>query len=241
MSQSSQNEGCPPTHQWWKHPDAGMPPVLTSRTPLFKPHIWKPEIETAGGPRWRVHLDVAHFAVREISVCIQDGFLQVVGRHEERPDRDGFVSRCFTRKYKLPAAADERKMVSSLSADGILTAEVPIPADSVPAASIVIPIKVEVRGAVEEEEEESLDGSPPAEASQEEECAGPPCQDREDRDREDEESQREPAAESRPSRVDAAENLGNDWQAPAREEEEIQMPAPADSAEQEQERSLSLN
>uniref|UniRef100_A0A3Q2X963 SHSP domain-containing protein n=1 Tax=Hippocampus comes TaxID=109280 RepID=A0A3Q2X963_HIPCM len=122
-----------------------MPPVLTSCTPLFKPHIWRPEIDSAGEPRWRVHLDVAHFAVHEISVCVQDGFLQVAGRHEERPDRDGFVSRCFTRKYKLPAVADLRKMVSSLSADGILTAEVPIPADSAPAASIVIPIKVRKR------------------------------------------------------------------------------------------------
>lgn len=87
MSQSSQNEGaprCPPAHQWWKHPDAGMPPVLTSRTPLFKPHIWRPEIESAGEPRWRVHLDVAHFAVHEISVCVQDGFLQVAGEFMAR-------------------------------------------------------------------------------------------------------------------------------------------------------------
>lgn len=42
---------------------------------------------------------------------------------------------------RLPAEADTTKMVSTLSADGILTVEAPVPESSVP-ASTIIPIKV---------------------------------------------------------------------------------------------------
>lgn len=42
---------------------------------------------------------------------------------------------------RLPAEADVTKMVSTLSADGILTVEAPVPERSVPALTI-IPIKV---------------------------------------------------------------------------------------------------
>lgn len=42
---------------------------------------------------------------------------------------------------RLPAEADTAKMVSMLSADGVLTVEAPVPESSVPALTI-IPIKV---------------------------------------------------------------------------------------------------
>nr|XP_046242335.1 heat shock protein beta-1 [Scatophagus argus] len=104
--------------------------------------------------RWRVNLDVTHFSPSEISLSVRDGFLEVGGKHEERPDEHGFIARCFTRKYRLPAEIDATKIESRLSVDGILTVEVPVPETSVPAA-IIIPIKVEmeVTGAKQEKEE----------------------------------------------------------------------------------------
>ncbi|XP_041644170.1 heat shock protein beta-1 [Cheilinus undulatus] len=91
--------------------------------------------------KWRVSLDVAHFSPCEISLSVTDGFLQVEGKHEERPDEHGFIARCFTRKYRLPAEIDVSKIASTLSVDGILTVEAPVPESSVPTA-IIIPIKV---------------------------------------------------------------------------------------------------
>lgn len=43
--------------------------------------------------------------------------------------------------FRLPAEIDATKIVSTLSVDGILSVEAPVPETSVPAA-IIIPIKV---------------------------------------------------------------------------------------------------
>uniref|UniRef100_A0A672YQD9 SHSP domain-containing protein n=1 Tax=Sphaeramia orbicularis TaxID=375764 RepID=A0A672YQD9_9TELE len=114
--------------------------------PLFVPYI----TESMHHPsqkmskeqhKWRVSLDVGHFFPSEVSLSVKDGFLEVGGKHEERPDEHGFIARCFTRKYRLPTEIDSTKIVSWLSVDGILTVEAPVPESSVPAA-IIIPIKV---------------------------------------------------------------------------------------------------
>ncbi|KAJ0067922.1 hypothetical protein NL108_011709 [Boleophthalmus pectinirostris] len=120
-----------------------------SPVPLFVPHISGSTLHTApsGGPelyKWRVSLDVGHFSPSEISLSVKDGFLQVGGRHEERPDQHGFVARCFTRKYRLPAEIDVTKIVSWLSVDGLLTVEAPVPAPSDP-VTVIIPVKVSVQ------------------------------------------------------------------------------------------------
>uniref|UniRef100_A0A671XC49 SHSP domain-containing protein n=1 Tax=Sparus aurata TaxID=8175 RepID=A0A671XC49_SPAAU len=91
--------------------------------------------------KWRVSLDVTHFSPSEISLSVRDGFLEVAGKHEERPDEHGFIARCFTRKYRLPAEIDATQITSTLSVDGILSVEAPVPETAVPAATI-IPIKV---------------------------------------------------------------------------------------------------
>uniref|UniRef100_A0A3Q3EX31 Si:dkey-1k23.3 n=1 Tax=Labrus bergylta TaxID=56723 RepID=A0A3Q3EX31_9LABR len=69
--------------------------------------------------KWQVSLDVAHFSPSEISLSVSDGFLEVGGKHEERPDEHGFIARCFTRKYRLPAEIDVSKIASTLSVDGL--------------------------------------------------------------------------------------------------------------------------
>uniref|UniRef100_A0A8C5DKQ8 Heat shock protein beta-1-like n=1 Tax=Gouania willdenowi TaxID=441366 RepID=A0A8C5DKQ8_GOUWI len=92
-------------------------------------------------PKWKVSMDVALFSPAEISVSIRDGFLEVKGKHEERPDQHGFTARCFTRKYRLPGDADVTKVNSTLSADGVLTVEVPFAEASAPPA-VIIPVKV---------------------------------------------------------------------------------------------------
>ncbi len=50
--------------------------------------------------------------------------LLIEGKHEERPDEHGYISRQFTRKYVLPKNVDPATVVSNLSHDGNLTVQV---------------------------------------------------------------------------------------------------------------------
>uniref|UniRef100_A0A3Q3IN42 SHSP domain-containing protein n=1 Tax=Monopterus albus TaxID=43700 RepID=A0A3Q3IN42_MONAL len=160
-----------PLRKWWHlSQDVGLPPFLEPGNPvwmnvnwlqrslaafswplyipapLFVPYICgsmhHPSQKISKEQyKWRVNLDVAHFAPAEISLSVRDGFLEIAGKHEERPDEHGFIARCFTRKYRLPAETDASKISSTLTVDGILTVEASVPEASVPAA-IIIPIKV---------------------------------------------------------------------------------------------------
>uniref|UniRef100_A0A087Y982 SHSP domain-containing protein n=1 Tax=Poecilia formosa TaxID=48698 RepID=A0A087Y982_POEFO len=95
--------------------------------PLFVPYISEPMPHSGQKvSKWRVSMDVSHFSPSEISVSVRDGFLEVGGKHEERPDEHGFIARCFTRKYRLPAQVNVTKLESSLSVDGFLTVEAPL-------------------------------------------------------------------------------------------------------------------
>ncbi|XP_016428311.1 uncharacterized protein LOC107755870 [Sinocyclocheilus rhinocerous] len=127
------------------------------RTPVFAPFtqasgqpMSKLQREMSGGVleavgemcKWKISLDVNHFAPSEITVKIQDGLLVVAGKHEERQDEHGYIARCFTRKYTLPGGVDAENLQSHLSADGILTVEAPLPNIPLP-ADVNIPIQVE--------------------------------------------------------------------------------------------------
>ncbi|TTH54092.1 Heat shock protein beta-1 [Bagarius yarrelli] len=87
--------------------------------------------------RWSVSLDVNHFAPSEIVVRTESGFLEIEGKHEERQDEHGFISRCFLRKYKLPAGIKAESIRSVLTGDGVLTVEATLP-DFVPPANVEI-------------------------------------------------------------------------------------------------------
>ncbi|KAK5878973.1 hypothetical protein CesoFtcFv8_024328 [Champsocephalus esox] len=101
------------------------------------------EIRT-GQDSWKINLDVNHFSPEEITIATKEGYLQISGNHEEKQDDHGSVSRCFTRKYKLPQGVDLQHITSSLSGDGVLSVEAPAPGTSVsnPANEIVIPVQI---------------------------------------------------------------------------------------------------
>lgn len=73
----------------------------------------------------QVILDVQQFAPGEITVKTSEGAVIVEGKHEEKQDEHGFISRQFKRRYLLPKDVDIEQIVSSLSSDGILTVSVP--------------------------------------------------------------------------------------------------------------------
>jgi len=69
---------------------------------------------------FQVQLDVSQFTPEEIGVRVDGRYLIIDGKHEERQDDHGFISRSFTRRYSLPEDVDEKKVEGQLSRDGKL-------------------------------------------------------------------------------------------------------------------------
>lgn len=65
------------------------------------------------------------FKPEEIKVKVVDDFIVVEGKHEERQDKHGYISRQFTRRYKLPPNVNLEAVKSSLSSDGVLSIAAP--------------------------------------------------------------------------------------------------------------------
>uniref|UniRef100_A0A1A7YC05 Heat shock protein beta-1 n=1 Tax=Iconisemion striatum TaxID=60296 RepID=A0A1A7YC05_9TELE len=97
---------------------------------------------------WKVSLDVNHFSPEELVVKTKDGVVEISGKHEERKDEHGFVSRSFTRKYTLPPTASVEKVISSLSPEGFLTVEAPLTHPAIESTETTIPVTVEKKPAV---------------------------------------------------------------------------------------------
>ncbi|CAB3256207.1 unnamed protein product [Arctia plantaginis] len=75
--------------------------------------------------KFQVNVDVQHFAPEEIQVKIKDGHVVVQGKHEERQDDHGYISREFVRRYVLPKGCLPDTVESKLSSDGVLTVTAP--------------------------------------------------------------------------------------------------------------------
>lgn len=76
--------------------------------------------------KFQVNLDVQHFSPNEITVKITGkNIICVEGKHEEKQDHHGYISRHFVRKYVLPEGVNVDKIISNLSSDGVLTITAP--------------------------------------------------------------------------------------------------------------------
>ncbi|XP_005987320.1 heat shock protein beta-2 [Latimeria chalumnae] len=74
---------------------------------------------------FQVLLDVCQFTPDEVTLRTVDNLLEVTGRHPQKADKHGFISREFTRTYILPMDVDPLLVRASLSHDGILSIEAP--------------------------------------------------------------------------------------------------------------------
>ncbi|KPP63168.1 alpha-crystallin B chain-like [Scleropages formosus] len=88
--------------------------------------------------RFVINLDVKHFSPEELTVKVNGEFIEVHGKHEDRQDDHGFVSREFVRKYKIPAGVVPSVITSSLSSDGVLTIMAPRKLEDIPERTIPI-------------------------------------------------------------------------------------------------------
>ncbi|XP_060888944.1 alpha-crystallin A chain [Labrus mixtus] len=71
--------------------------------------------------KFTVYLDVKHFSPDELCVKITDDYVEIQGKHGERQDDHGYISREFHRRYRLPSSVDQSAITCTLTADGLLT------------------------------------------------------------------------------------------------------------------------
>jgi len=84
-------------------------------------------VSKIGKDGFQVSMDVTQFKPSELNVKVVDNSIVVEGKHEEREDDHGFISRHFVRRYALPKGYDPDKIQSTLSSDGVLTVSIPKP------------------------------------------------------------------------------------------------------------------
>jgi HSP20 family molecular chaperone IbpA len=105
----------------WPNAVAAAPLVPHSNPPMQ--HL-ATVCEGVGG--FRVSLDVHQFAPREICVKTQGRAVIIEGKHEEKPDEHGYVTRHFVRRYVLPDEYDPEHVTCSISSDGVLSIIAPL-------------------------------------------------------------------------------------------------------------------
>lgn len=74
---------------------------------------------------FQVSLNVQNFKPEEVEVKVVDNNVIIEAKHEERNEDESYVSRHFSRRYALPDDCNLKDIVSTLSADGILTVRAP--------------------------------------------------------------------------------------------------------------------
>lgn len=84
-------------------------------------------VSNIGKDGFQVCMDVAQFKPSELSVKVVDNSVVVEGKHEERQDDHGYISRHFVRRYAVPKDYDSDKVMSTLSSDGVLSISIPKP------------------------------------------------------------------------------------------------------------------
>lgn len=106
---------------------ASVPLLAGYLRPHRHTHLDESGVSTIANKKdqFKVNLDVQQFKPEEINVKLVDDFLVVEGKHEEKQDQHGFISRQFTRRYKLPANVNPEAIQSHLSSDGILSITAP--------------------------------------------------------------------------------------------------------------------
>ncbi|XP_078277500.1 heat shock protein beta-8 [Rhinoraja longicauda] len=99
----------PPPHYTARY--TGYP---DTRTPLLSP-----------GQPWKMCVNVQSFAPEELAIKTRDGFVEISGKHEEKQEEGGIVSKNFTKKIQLPIEVNPVTVFASLSPEGVLIIEAP--------------------------------------------------------------------------------------------------------------------
>ncbi|NXS63291.1 HSPB3 protein, partial [Brachypteracias leptosomus] len=72
---------------------------------------------------FQILLDVVQFRPEDIIIQTFEGWLLIKAQHGPRMDEHGFISRSFTRQYKLPNGVENKDLSALFCHDGILVVE----------------------------------------------------------------------------------------------------------------------
>ncbi|KAM4808342.1 heat shock protein beta-3 [Rhinophrynus dorsalis] len=81
-------------------------------------------LEAREDPDFKVMLDVVQFRPEDIIIQIFEGWLVIKAEHGYRMDEHGYISRSFTRTYKLPNGIQTKDLSAVFCHDGILAVEI---------------------------------------------------------------------------------------------------------------------
>ncbi|KAK9879613.1 hypothetical protein WA026_006677 [Henosepilachna vigintioctopunctata] len=104
------------------------------RNPVGYIRPWRTEISqrdvgstlSVDNDKFQANLDVQQFKPEEITVKLTgNNTITIEGKHEEKEDEHGHISRQFVRRYVLPKNCDLGKIESKLSSDGVLIITAP--------------------------------------------------------------------------------------------------------------------
>ncbi|XP_006638940.1 alpha-crystallin A chain [Lepisosteus oculatus] len=107
-----------------------FPYAASTISPYYRQSLFRNFMESANSgmsevrsdrDKFTIYLDVKHFSPDDLNVKIIDDYVEIQGKHGERQDDHGYISREFHRRYRLPSNMDQSGITCSLSADGILT------------------------------------------------------------------------------------------------------------------------
>ncbi|XP_036302612.1 alpha-crystallin A chain isoform X1 [Pipistrellus kuhlii] len=106
--------------------DSGISELMTHLWfVMHQPHAGSPKSNPtkvrSDRDKFAIFLDVKHFSPEDLTVKVQEDFVEIHGKHSERQDDHGYISREFHRRYRLPSNVDQSALSCSLSADGMLT------------------------------------------------------------------------------------------------------------------------
>ncbi|XP_052075858.1 alpha-crystallin A chain-like [Mytilus californianus] len=67
-----------------------------------------------------INLDVSMYSPEELNVTIAEDRMIIKGKHEQKEDNYGFITREFTREFVVPENIDADRITSTLSEEGML-------------------------------------------------------------------------------------------------------------------------
>ncbi|XP_052863860.1 heat shock protein beta-1 isoform X2 [Anopheles cruzii] len=126
----------------------GKGTATSNATTSAKPHpqaqsasdISSPLIQDEGDNKvLKLRFDVSQYAPEEIVVKTVDNKLLVHAKHQEQSDTKT-VYREYNREFLLPKGCNPELIKSSLSKDGVLTVDAPLPPQALTAGETMIPI-----------------------------------------------------------------------------------------------------
>ncbi|XP_010883335.1 heat shock protein beta-6 [Esox lucius] len=109
-----------------------LPPLLQRLKGTFTPsELLIPVTEHSGEvfcdhTRFSVQVDVKPFKPDELTVKVIGDFVEVQGKHEQKKDGSGVVTRQFNSRFRIPEKIDTMALESDVSSEGILIISAPL-------------------------------------------------------------------------------------------------------------------